>query len=295
MQQFKLKSFDDTEIFVTIWDDVNAPCGVIQFLHGMSEYGGHYDEFAKYLNSRGYIVFADDHRAHGRTETDENRGKHDGDVFKKTLQDELFFREWLKDKYELPVFLMGHSYGSLIAQAMAQAGTDVKAIALLGSGHLRDLGILAKIVLAPAVLFARNWRPKQGNAATWRNSLPERLDEINKDPMAHTPTSIGFNYSMARNTSKLYSRRALAKLNPATSIGIFSGDKDPLGRNGKAVEKLYKMYLSYGINCEMHLYPNAKHEIVYEHCGKQVQEDIADFFDKFVIYEQTSIDEILEK
>lgn len=294
MQQFKLKSFDDTEIFVTLWDDVSAPCGVIQLLHGMSEYGGHYDEFARYLNSRGYIVFADDHRAHGRTETDENRGHHPGDVFKKTLRDELFFLDWLKEKYDLPVFLLGHSYGSFIAQAMAQSDIDVKAIALLGSGHLRDYANLAKIVLAPAVLFARKWRPKQGSPASWRTGLPERLEEINKDIMAHTPTSLGFDYSMAKGVSKLYGRRALGKLNPATSIGLFSGDGDPIGRNGKAVEKLHKTYLANGINCEIHIYEGAKHEILFDHCAEQAKEDIANFFDKFVIYEQTSIDDILE-
>ena len=85
MKEFKLKSFDNTEIYCRLWDDVENPKGVIQLVHGMSEYAGRYDEFARYLNSRGYIVFGDDHRAHGLTETDQNRGKHPGNIFKKTF------------------------------------------------------------------------------------------------------------------------------------------------------------------------------------------------------------------
>ncbi len=293
MQQFKLKSFDDTEIFVTLWDDVSAPCGVIQLLHGMSEYAGRYEEFARYLNSRGYIVFADDHRAHGRTETDENRGRHSGDIFYLTLQDELFFRDWLKQKYALPVFLAGHSYGSFLAQAIAQEGTDVKAIALLGSGHMHGLFTFGKIAIAPIALVAHNWRPNLNKHVNWINSVPERRAQLQADPCAHSPMSLAFSFSMMRHTSKLYSKKALGKLNPATSIALFSGEDDAVGRKGKGVKKLYKMYKANGVNCELHLYKGARHDISFEHCGKQVQEDVANFFDKFVIYEQASIDEIL--
>ena len=159
---FRLESYDETSIFVTLWDDVAEPVkGVIQLLHGMGEYAGRYDELARYFNSKGYIVFADDHRAHGRTETDASRGNHFGDIFHKTLKDELFFRDWLKNKYQhLPVFLLGHSYGSFLAQAFAQQGTDVKAIALLGTGHMKSIFTLGKILTAPIWLVARDWKPK---------------------------------------------------------------------------------------------------------------------------------------
>lgn len=235
MKEFKLKSFDNAEIYCRLWDDVKDPKGVIQLVHGMSEYAGRYDEFARYLNSRGYIVFGDDHRAHGLTETDQNRGKHPGNIFKKTLNDELFFREWLKSQYDLPVFLMGHSYGSFLSQAFAQEGTDVKAIALIGSGHMRSLFTFGKIVVAPIFLVARNWRPRIVNWVSdnfqkfkgdegklqWANSVRARREDVLADPLAHQNMSVGFDYYMMKETSKLYTKKAQAKLNPATAIGIF--------------------------------------------------------------------------
>lgn len=306
MKEFKLKSFDNTEIYCRLWDDVKDPKGVIQLVHGMSEYAGRYDEFARYLNSRGYIVFGDDHRAHGLTETDQNRGKHPGNIFKKTLNDELFFREWLKSQYDLPVFLMGHSYGSFLSQAFAQEGTDVKAIALIGSGHMRSLFTFGKIVVAPIFLVARNWRPRIVNWVSdnfqkfkgdegklqWANSVRARREDVIADPLAHQNMSVGFDYYMMKETSKLYTKKAQAKLNPATAIGIFSGDADSVGQMGKGVKKLDKMYRQNGINTELHLYPGARHEVFYDWCGEQMQKDVADFFDKFIIYEQTSIDDL---
>lgn len=309
MKEFKLKSFDNTEIFVTLWDDVNDAKGVIQLVHGMSEYAGNYDEFAKYLNSRGYIVFGDDHRAHGRTETDENRGRHKGNIFKKTLRDEVFFRNWLKEHYDLPVFLLGHSYGSFISQAFAQESTDVKAIALLGSGYMRHLFNLAKIFLAPVWLVARNWRPRisdymrdnlfkyKGDSGKmqWANSVKERREKMMQGQYNGATMSVNFDFCMVNETSKLYSRKALSKLNPATAIGIFSGDSDPVGEYGKGVKKLCKMYKENGVNCELHLYEGVRHEVCFDHCSQQVWQDIADFFDKFIIYEQTTIDDFVRR
>lgn len=303
---FWLESFDETNIFVTLWDDVESPRGVIQLMHGMGEYAERFDELARYFNSRGYIVFADDHRAHGRTETDETRGNHPGDIFNKTLRDELFFREWLKKKYDLPIFLLGHSYGSFLAQAFAQAGTDVRAIALLGSGHMKNIFTLGKCLVAPIWLVARGWRPKfvdkisrthykykgDSGESQWLNSVKERREEYDNDKYVHVPMSVNFDYSMMKAVSKLYSKKALGKLNPLTAIGIFSGDGDPVGDFGKGAKKLYEMYHSLDITCELHLYEGARHEIAYDYCADQVREDIVNFFDKFIIYHQTSIEEL---
>lgn len=309
MQEFKLKSFDGTEIYCTLWDDVDAPKGVVQLVHGMAEYAGHYDEVARYFNTRGYIVFGDDHRAHGRTETDENRGKHKGNIFKKTLQDELFFREWLKEKYDLPVFLLGHSYGSFLSQAFAQAGTDVRAIALVGSGYMRGLFNLGKCLTFPIFLIARNWRPKLVNKVSdsfikfkgdkgkgqWLNSIPERREKFATGKYTHTDMSVGFDFYMMSETSKLYRRKNRAKLNPTTAIGMFSGTDDIVGNYGKGIKKLDKMYRDLGIKTELHLYPGSRHEALLDKSAKQCQQDIADFFDKFIVYKQTSLDDLINE
>ncbi len=309
MKELLLRSYDNQEIFVTIWDDVSSAKGVVQILHGMSEYAGRYDAFARYLNSRGYVVFADDHRAHGRTESDKDRGRHKGDVFKKTLNDALFFREWLKNEYELPVFLYGHSYGSFLAQAFAQQGTDVRAIAMTGSGYQKHAYTFGSIALAPIALVLGRWRPKMLNWFSdtfntfkgdsgkhqWASSVRERREEVLDMPYMHVPMSVKFCFDMLYNTSRLYGKKALSRLNPATAIGIFSGGDDLTGNKGKGAKKLDEMYKSVGIKSELHIYEGARHEVIYDHCGQRVQQDIADFFDKFIMYEQTSIEDLVRR
>ena len=41
--------------------------GVVQIAHGMAEWAGRYDNFAERLVDAGYIVYANDHRGHGKT------------------------------------------------------------------------------------------------------------------------------------------------------------------------------------------------------------------------------------
>lgn len=123
---------------VILFDKVENPKGVVMVVHGMGEHMGRYIHFAEYLNSRGYIVFGDDHRGHGFSETDVDRGHHDGDMFSDTVKDEVFFLKYLEDRYKLPVLFFGHSYGSFLGQSFLEQGTDVSGVALSGSGTMPD-------------------------------------------------------------------------------------------------------------------------------------------------------------
>ena len=115
MQEVIFTARDGKKIFCSLWNNVTRPVGVVQIIHGMDEHVGRYDRFAKFLNKNGYIVFGDDHRAHGRTVASIDKiGMPDGDpdLFASTADDEIAITRYLRRKYRLPVFLFGHSYGS---------------------------------------------------------------------------------------------------------------------------------------------------------------------------------------
>ena len=63
MKTIELKSFDETILTALYGMRQQTPKPWSSFCHGMGEYAMKYDRFARYLNSQGYIVFADDHRA----------------------------------------------------------------------------------------------------------------------------------------------------------------------------------------------------------------------------------------
>jgi len=87
MKNEKFKSFDGTTLQCYLWDDVRNPKAVVQISHGMAEHARRYDDFASFLNANGYIVFADDHRAHGMTSAKASakgvQGYHKGNIYVK--------------------------------------------------------------------------------------------------------------------------------------------------------------------------------------------------------------------
>ena len=41
--------------------------GVVQIAHGMAETAARYEDFANDLTNNGFVVYANDHRGHGKT------------------------------------------------------------------------------------------------------------------------------------------------------------------------------------------------------------------------------------
>lgn len=141
MKTEKFKSFDGTILQCYLWDNVRKPKGVVQISHGMAEHARRYDNFANYLNENGFIVFADDHRAHGMTSTKQSakgvKGYHKGDIYFDTVQDECVITKMLKDRYNLPVIYLGHSYGSMLGQRYIEECKDYDGVVLSGSAMMK--------------------------------------------------------------------------------------------------------------------------------------------------------------
>ena len=71
-----------------------------------------------------------------------------------------------------------------------------------------------------------------------------------------------------------YKAENLAKIDKNKPIAIFSGDKDPVGGNGKLVQKLYDQYKNLGVkDLTIKLYPDARHEILNEVNNSEVYSD----------------------
>ena len=56
------------KIHCCIWkDDEIEAKGIFQIAHGISEHIERYDDFARFLASKGYIVCGNDHLGHGKS------------------------------------------------------------------------------------------------------------------------------------------------------------------------------------------------------------------------------------
>lgn len=294
MKYYKFKSFDNTVLQCYVWDDVRSPRGAVQIAHGMAEHARRYDDFASFLNKQGYIVFADDHRAHGNSEKKADIGYHDGDIFADTVKDQIAITAYLKDTYKLPVILLGHSYGSFIAQSYIQNGGNAEGVILSGSANMKGGlaamgGLIANMQYKaggkkPAKLldklsFGSYNKPfkKENVKFAWLSRDHAQNKKYFDDEQCGYVMSVAFYKYFFKGLKGLYGE-GLNNIDKNLPVAIFSGSADPVGGKGKLVTKLHDMYKTLGLtNISVKLYEESRHEILNETNRAEVYKDMVDF------------------
>lgn len=111
------------------WSAEPDPSYVALLCHGYGEHIGRYEHVAARLNADGAVVYGQDHLGHGRSQgepvliTD----------FEKVVDDFRLLHEHAADEHPgLPVALVGHSMGGMIAARYAQRYDDLAAVVLSG-------------------------------------------------------------------------------------------------------------------------------------------------------------------
>ena len=137
-----LSSDGKTRLHGIAWvpEDV-TPVAVLQIVHGVAEYIGRYDDFARFLNSHGVIVVGHDHLGHGLSLPEGGTPVYfgDGNTWNTPVDDIYVLHTKLKEQYpHLPLLLMGHSMGSFLSRTylIRYPGT-VKAAIIMGTGAAR--------------------------------------------------------------------------------------------------------------------------------------------------------------
>lgn len=293
MRKEIIVGFENKDLTAYYWDEVNNPKAVVQIIHGMQEHAKRYDEFAKFLNSKGYIVFASDLRGHGETCGNiSDLGHTNGDIFKEIVSDQIIITEKLKKQYDLPVYVVGHSFGSFITQRYVQLCKLSDKAVICGSAYTKTpLMWCAKIIAYLTAFFKGNHAPaklieklsfgaykKQFENENWLCTDDEVFKKYIEDPYCGTPFPVCFYKSMFSNILKNY--KYLNMITPEQKIFLISGDKDPVGGNGKLVKKLYAVYKKKNINVTLKLYEDEKHEILNGVKKFEVFNDVVNFFEK---------------
>jgi len=285
---------DGQRLVCSLWDTVENPIGVVQIIHGMDEHIVRYERFAKFLNQHGYIVFGDDHRAHGRTAiTPDKIGKpgHTQDLFRATMGDELEIMRYLKRRYALPLLLFGHSYGSFIAQRLiSDTNICTAGVCLSGSAKYPEwmLEIARAIAWAGVKIHGADapartlelFSPIRGNShgASKLTRDKAQADAHAADPLRAKYFSYGFYYSLFDNLLHLQQKACTE-----TPMLIISGGNDLVSFNARFAKSLYRAYKAQDMRyLTFIIYPGARHELLMETNYIEVQRDILDFFNSAI-------------
>ena len=187
--------------------------------------------------------------------------------------------------------------GSFVAQRYVQLyGDKIDGVILSGTNGRPDkitkLGILiskieiilrgrkAKSKLMDKLSFGdfnSNFKPNRTNY-DWLCSVEEEVDKYIKSNMCGFICTTSFYYDLIRGLWKINKRENLRKIPKNLPIFIFAGDKDPVGKFGKGIIRLYNDYKELGIlDLEYKLYKNGRHEMLNENNKDEVIQDLIEW------------------
>ncbi|TAK93255.1 MAG: alpha/beta hydrolase [Aquabacterium sp.] len=170
---------------------VSQPRGTVVLAHGIAEHSGRYEHVAAQLNGWGWSVQSYDHRGHGRSEGACGALCRDDDLVHDLAAVMAAVRA---EQPELPLLLMGHSMGGLVAacyvadllEPRSPAGfTDVDGLILSSPALEVNLGLGQKLLMSslarllPDLLVRTGFDPK----AICRD--PAVVQAYKQDPLVH--------------------------------------------------------------------------------------------------------------
>lgn len=303
-QNFTFRSEDGTEIFAYKWmpDEIAKVKGIFQIAHGMAETGARYERFAQKLTAKGYVVYIHDHRGHGKTaKTVDKLGiLAVTEGFNWLVEDLHQLSKIITKAYpKLPLFLLGHSMGSFVTQRYIMLyGKELKGAILSGSNGKQG------ILLSLAQYLAKAEVKKQGRNAKserltkltfgsynkgfkpnrtefdWLSRDEAEVDKYIKDPFCGTVFTAGFFEDFLNGLKEIEIKRNIALVPKDLPIYIFSGEKDPVGKNGRGIIKLFKAYQEMGLqDVTYKLYKDGRHEMLNETNREEVIRDVIAWLD----------------
>ena len=295
METFKLKTHDGKQLYCRYEEAENARA-LLLIVHGMSESGKRYSDFMEYLAARGVSSFCPDLRAHGNTAESVERvglSEYGEDAFEDSAGDIAFLAAHLKNSFpSLPLFILGHSYGSFLLQSFLSKGGGTEGIILSGTSYFdtalnRAGGLIAGIGKrfrggdAPAKLIRKmsfGAYAKQFKDASWLSRDPEVMQAYAADPFNCRTFSYAFYRSFFRGGLSMYGKARQATLYKAAPVLIIGGTHDPVGQRGNGPKRLAEYYRNAGLgSVELKLYEAGRHEMLNETNREEVFSDIAEF------------------
>jgi len=301
---FRFQTSDGITIYTNKWlpDDTSKMKAIVQISHGMAEHSERYKRFAAVLCENNIGVYANDHRGHGQTAGSvEALGYFaDKNGWKLVAEDMKTLSDTIKENHPgLPIFLFGHSMGSLLAReyifSYSQEISGVILSATAGDpGLLGNVGILvsklesllrgkkAKSPFLDTLSFGKfntAFKPNR-TAFDWLSRDNEEVDKYVDDPYCGTVFTAGFFNDMLKGIKSINTFSNIEKVSKALPIFLIAGEKDPVGENTKGVLKVLNAYKKAGINDLDHkFYKDARHEILNETNRRRVYTDIINWLE----------------
>jgi alpha-beta hydrolase superfamily lysophospholipase len=274
-----IRTFTDAygiEITFYEWPVADAKA-VVQLAHGLGEHARRYDHVAAALNRAGFSVYADDHRGHGVTGANQvKRGqiKRQGNLGKggmtATVNQVHQLTELIRtENPSLPIFIIGHSWGSMLTQKIIKTHARDYAGVVLSGSTLMLPGVV------PSAGFNKRW-DKEPNATgkEWLSRDREVGIKFNADPLIFPETAIDVFGFLSVTKLLGVPRKSLPNKMP---VMLIAGSEDPLGGE-RGNKLLLNAFRRAGVeDVTLIVYPEARHEVFNELNKDEVTADVVEW------------------
>ncbi len=289
------------------WLPEGEPVAVVQLVHGMVEYIERYDEFARFLAARGYVVVGHDHIGHGHSVASEDElgvmtGKHPSDHMVEDIY--THYSKTKKEYPSLPYFILGHSMGSYLTRKFLSVKSayieGISGAVIMGTGQESAStcsgGLAAIAVLS--LFQGKNHRSEtirkmtysepyknydcygKDYANSWLSKNLTSVEKYYHDPYCTYTFTLNAYKGLVEATKYACSKECVAKMRTSMPLLVVSGDADPVGNLGKGTKAAADAFIEAGIkDVTLKLYKGDRHEILNELDREQVYADIYQWFE----------------
>ncbi|MEV5481230.1 MULTISPECIES: alpha/beta hydrolase [Streptomyces] len=277
------------------------PRALVQIAHGAAEHGRRYDRFARFLTGHGYGVLASDHRGHGATAASTGgRGVVGEDAWRAIVSDLKGIGDHAAAAHPgVPLVLLGHSMGSLLARDYAQEyGADLAGLILTGTfrtlpgldieGAVAELeaeaaahGRGALSAFIPRTFRSFNDAFARRTGFEWLSRDAAEVDAYVADEDCGFPFCTGLALDWVRAIRKINDPDNLARIPRGLPVHVAVGELDPCHQGMTLVHELLEDFRYLGTrDLTWQAYPDARHEILNETNRDEVQADLLAWLDK---------------
>lgn len=297
MEKVRLEAAEGYSLSLSVFAAPKAKA-VLQMVHGMQEHKERYYSFIEYLNKNGYSVVISDMRGHGEDapllgHIADNKGEEI------LLDDQNKIYAYIKEHFEgLPVYLFGHSMGSIISRDLLQENSKnyQKVIlsgyvcpnpaspvaVLLGNivksgGRKKQSKLLANLALGPYSKAVKNRKTD----LDWLSSNEENVKNYIADPLCGFPFTNGSFSALFHLLNNMGKAGRYHNVNKELPFLLAGGEDDPCtgGEKGRANSK--KVLEKAGFtNIEVATFKGMRHEILNENDKDSVYKTMLDFLNK---------------
>lgn len=299
---FFLSEADGLEVSVMAVLPEKGTCrGIVQLVHGMSEYKERYLPFMEFLAENGYLTVIHDHRGHGKSvRAKEDLGYMYGGGAQAMLRDIGTVNKRIRHEFpDLPLILMGHSMGSLAVRAFARRHDNcMDMLVVCGSpsyNAARPLGVAVahaeKAILGPrhkstllegisSASFVSRFKDDNSRTA-WLCSDKKVRDEYAASQLCGFTFTDDAYLALFQLMKEAYDVKHWKCTKPQMPVLFISGSEDPCMGNIRQFAKAVQAMRNAGYyDVKGKLYPGMRHEILNEKDKYQVYRDIAVYLKK---------------